>query len=318
MSDALKDGKEPADVKAIRQSFDAIYNGPDELYHEYTLQKTAATLSIPLDAYRKLYDLRHTQAFPPYPRPAKWRQMPGTWLKWYRSLPKGKRGQLFDSYFRKWGFKVLQGGTLLTLLGAGAHYLATIPQREKQARDALKQAHYQAWQIVNMATNQHSSGGRIEALEDLAKDKVLLNNLDAPEANLIGIDLHGANIVQSNLYQAILGGAKLQGATLNLSNLEGAYFGVADLQKTYLAGANLRRASFLSADLRGAYLRASHLEAASFPNTNLEGAALQETTGLQRDALMTAHLCHTALPDGLKDLSDRDCGKPWSALPQRR
>lgn len=317
MSDSLKDGKEPADVKLIRQSFDAIYNGPDDLYHEYTLQKAAARLNIPLDHYRKLYDLRHSQAFPAYPRPARWRQIPGTWLQWYRSIPKGKKGRLFRSYLRKWGFKVLQGSTLLTLLGAGAHYLLTIPQREKQARDELKQAHYQAWQTINLATSQRSNGGRIEALQDLAKDKILLNDLDAPDANLIGIDLHGANIVQSNLYQTKFGGAKLQGAILNGSNLEGAYFGVAHLEKTYLAGTNLRRATFLSADLRGAYLRAAHLEQATFDNANLEGAFLQETTGLQREALQTAHLCHTVLPDNLKDLSDRDCGKAWSALPRR-
>jgi hypothetical protein len=309
---------EPQALKLIRESFTNIYEGPNELFHEYTLQQEAIRLNIPLDHYRKLYDLRYDQPLPPYPKLASWKEAYGAWKRWWRSLPKGKKRLLVSVYIKKWGFKILQGGTLLAILGAVGHYLFTIPQRAKQAQEQTRQAHYQAWQTINLAAGQRTSGGRIEALQHLAQDHVNLLGLDAEGAQLIDVDLHGANLVQSNLKGAILGGANLQKAIMGGSNLEGAYFGIANLQNAKLPQTNLHTASFLGANLRGAYLRAANLQGTIFTNTNLEGSYLRETTGLDRQALETAHLCHTLLPDNLKDLSDRDCNKQWKAIPTRR
>jgi BTB/POZ domain-containing protein KCTD9 len=317
VSDPVKEGKEPEALKRIRKSFESVYDGPDELYHEYTLQQAAIALNIPLEHYRKFYDLRHDRPFPAYPKSAGWKKAFGAWLKWLRSIPKGNRRLLLWGYARKWGFKILQGSTVLALLGAGIHYLITIPERAKQAREQTKQSHYQAWQTISLARGQKTSAGRIEALQDLAKDHVSLLGLDAEGANLIGVDLHGANLVQSNLKHAILGGANLQDAIMGGSDLEQTYFGIANLQKAALPNTSLQNANFLSANLRGAYLRAAHLEGTAFQNSNLESSNLQETTGLGRDSLKDAHLCHTLLPDDLKDLANRDCDKQWSALPTR-
>jgi BTB/POZ domain-containing protein KCTD9 len=318
MSNPVSAGTEPEALKRIRESFLDIYHGPDELFHEYTLQQVAMRLNIPVDQYRKLYELRKTQEFPGYPSAASATKALGAWLTWFRSIPKGKKRPLFWAYVTKWGFKILQGSTLVALLGAGAHYLATIPQRERQAREQVKQAHYQAWQIINSATGQRTSAGRIEALQDLVGDHVTLLGLDAAGANLVGVDLHGANLVQSDLSRAILGGSNLQNTIMGGSNLEGSYFGVANLQHTLLPGANLQNASFLSANLRGAFLQSANLQGANFQNTNLDSSDLRYARGLEREALNQAHLCHTLLPDSLKDLSDRDCNTRWEQLPRRQ
>ena len=75
----------------------------------------------------------------------------------------------------------------------------------------FKAKHYQAWQLINSGHGQSGSGGRIDALQDLAKDKV----------SLAAVDLSGATLTRINLPRADLREADLEGTNLKGANLDG-------------------------------------------------------------------------------------------------
>ena len=50
--------------------------------------------------------------------------------------------------------------------------------------DRLKAKHYQAWQVINSAHGNRGSGGRIDALRDLAQDGVSLAGVNLDRARL--------------------------------------------------------------------------------------------------------------------------------------
>lgn len=174
---------------------------------------------MPLDNYRRLYELRTEEHIDPYPKPKKWREIHREWAKWFIHLP----GKNRLSLLRKGGFWLVKQGAALTVLYAVGHYIWTIPVRHKQAEEQKKQAHYQAWQVINSAAGQQTSGGRIEALQDLNKDEISLANLSVPNAYLVNLsldhpDLSSANFSHSNLYKA-----KLPKAYLYKANLQNAF-----------------------------------------------------------------------------------------------
>ena len=150
--------------------------------------------------------------------------------------------------------------------------------------ERVKQSHYAAWQVVNSAQGQITSGGRIDALQDLNRDHVSLVGLSAPRAYLRHIDLvnadlkqsdlSGADLVDSQLTGAYLNGAHLRGADLNEANLSGANLNHADLKGANLRSANLRGADLWVADLRGANLNSANLRGANLRSANLRGANL--------------------------------------------
>jgi len=55
--------------------------------------------------------------------------------------------------------------------------------------DRINQRHYQAWQVINTAQGKGGSGGRIEALQELAEDGVSLTGVDVSGAFLQGLRL---------------------------------------------------------------------------------------------------------------------------------
>jgi uncharacterized protein YjbI with pentapeptide repeats len=105
-------------------------------------------------------------------------------------------------------------------------------------------------------------------------------------ANLSGINLRQADLVQGNfvgayLLEADLEGANLSGSDLSFSNcmganftdatLEGANFEGADLCETNFARATLRCANFKGANLLSAEMIDADIEGANFQGANLEG-----------------------------------------------
>jgi uncharacterized protein YjbI with pentapeptide repeats len=159
-----------------------------------------------------------------------------------------------------------------------------------QRAETEKQTDYQAWQVINSANGQSSSGGRITALEDLNNDgcgllqchhRVSLAGLSARGANLASVDLPGAILTR-----ALLDGADLQRAQLEGAHLDRAGLRQADLSQSNLAGAGLTGASLqgsllFSTDLSGADLRLGQVEACSnsgcairYVQTNLSNASL--------------------------------------------
>lgn len=92
------------------------------------------------------------------------------------------------------------------------------------AEQQKKQAHYQAWQVINSAQGKKGSGGRIEALQNLNKEGVSLAGVNLDKADLAGIDLANASLPGASLQSANLQGANLRGANLQGADIAGANF----------------------------------------------------------------------------------------------
>lgn len=229
-------------IDELRESFNRVYYGPDRLQREYDLVREAERLGVPLDTYRRLYELRGEEHIDPYPKPKHWWRTPGDWSKWVWHLPTKKKLALS----RKGVLKLVQSGVVLTIAIGIGRYVWEAPSREKQK-------HYQAWQVINSAAGQKTSGGRIEALQDLNSDKVSLAGLDVKGANLEGINLHlsklfnvdltSANLENANLNNTFLIKANLSNADLFKVNFSNAYFGSVNFNNADLFKANFSRAN---------------------------------------------------------------------------
>lgn len=139
-----------------------------------------------------------------------------------------------------------------------------------ESSDRKKRDHYEAWQVINSAINQNSSGGRIQALEDLNSDGVDLEGLSAQEADLSGIDLSSSKLNRANLK-----GTQLDGSELKYASLEEANLYEANLYGANLYGANLSNAVLTQADLSNSALNCTNLSHASLDKTILDRAKLQ-------------------------------------------
>ena len=127
--------------------------------------------------------------------------------------------------------------------------LAADVTNDMQAR---KDANYQAWQVVNAAQGKGGSGGRIDALADLARNGV----------SLAGVNLDGAWLEGIDLTRAILPQASVRAANLQASRLMAANLERADFTDANLTAARLDRAHLRGVDFTGARLSAASLEAA--------------------------------------------------------
>ncbi len=166
----------------------------------------------------------------------------------------------------------------------------------KGAPERRAQRHYEAWHIIDMAASakMEVSYARYQALEDLHRDGLSLEGLEAPNANLAKIELPGAELSNCNLRMANLRQANLSGA-----NLQGADLRAADLQNANLRGANLQ-----GSNLQGANLRNAELWEAKWWDSDLSEAELW-WADVHIEDLEGAHLCGTIMPDGQK--LNRDC-----------
>jgi hypothetical protein len=149
------------------------------------------------------------------------------------------------------------------------------------APDRLKQKHYQAWQVINTAEGRGGNGGRIDALQELNRDRV----------SLIGVSVAGAYLQGLRLEQAQARRADFAGADLRDANLTRASLPDADLHFT-----NLRRANLKHCDLSGAHLDDADLAGADLSQADLGGAVLD------RADLQNANLAHVRNWQAIKSL----------------
>ena len=140
-----------------------------------------------------------------------------------------------------------------------------------RGRERKKQYHYQAWQVINSAYGQKTSGGRIDALQDLAKDRVSLAGLNIEGASLPRIKLRQANLRGANLSKA-----DLRAANLSKANLDTVSLTKADLREANLEGASLNGADLSEANLSKANLKKVVLHWALLNRTDLREADLRE------------------------------------------
>ena len=153
------------------------------------------------------------------------------------------------------------------------------------AGDRLKQKHYQAWQVINTAQGKGGSGGRIEALQELANDKIPLTGVDVSGAFLQGLQLNRARLMRADFHNADVRNGSFAGAELVDSTLAGANFRNADFQ-----GAKLRGADLTDADLTGANLKDADLTGATLENAELRGADLSNIQWANLGSVKMANL----------------------------
>jgi len=163
----------------------------------------------------------------------------------------------------RWSFlEVLEYlGTFSVLVGVILYFSET--------GDRIKQRHYQAWQVINTAQGKGGSGGRIEALQELNKDKVPLVGVDVSSAFLQGVRLEHANLLRADLSAADLRGGNFKSADLTFADLHSANFRGAALEDVSLSDANLKDADLVGSDLTGADLRNADLSGADLRSANL-------------------------------------------------
>jgi pentapeptide repeat protein len=163
----------------------------------------------------------------------------------------------------RWLVYWLSGWAFLELLeyvGTLSIFFAVISYFAESG-DRTKQKHYQAWQVINTAQGKGGAGGRIDALEELNKDKVPLVGVDVSDAFLQGLDLNGGDLARSNFSSADVRGGSFKTARLEFANL---------------ASANIRNGDFQNADLRNATLQDADLQGADLGDADLEGVDLSK------------------------------------------
>jgi Pentapeptide repeats (8 copies) len=150
-----------------------------------------------------------------------------------------------------------------------------------ESGDRIKQKHYQAWQVINTAQGKGGSGGRIEALQELNRDRIPLVGVDVSGAFLQGVHLAHAHLVRSNFSAADLRDSDLAFADLSDSNLQTANLRQSNLHNVDLQRANLIEADLFGVDLSGADLSGATLAHADLRNTNLADAKWREIVNLK-------------------------------------
>jgi hypothetical protein len=157
-----------------------------------------------------------------------------------------------------------------------------------------RQRHYTAWAVINTAQGKGGSGGRIEALEELNRDRVPLTGLDASVAFLQGVRLESALLSRCSFEAADLRMSVFHDADLSFCNLRSANF----------RGADFERAKLADSDLNNADLNGADLNSADFSRTDLSNSDLRNTDlkNLRWDEIRSMHLANVFgvrnAPDG--------------------
>ncbi len=212
----------------------------------------------------------------PKTRPLPWTEVQSKVRPW--SIPFHALEHLFDwaTYLlSNWAFlETLEYLGSLSVLIAVIFYFS-----ETDAR--VRQRHYEAWQVINTAQGKGGSGGRIEALEELAKDKVSLTGVDLSGAFLRGVHLENSNLVRANFHNADVRRGEFAHTDLSDATLSGANFRESNLRDAKLEGAQLDDASLNGANLSNADLTSAVLDNADFRHADLRNIKWQNIASVK-------------------------------------
>ena len=151
-----------------------------------------------------------------------------------------------------------------------------------ESGDRTRQRHYAAWAVINSAQGKGGSGGRIEALEELNRDRVALTGLDGSMAFLQGVQLSNAMLSRCSFQAADLRQSVLHAADMSFCNLRSANFRNADLDDAQLVDTDLTEADLADANLNSANLARADLSSADLRNANLSGARWKEISSMRQ------------------------------------
>jgi hypothetical protein len=170
---------------------------------------------------------------------------------------------------------------------------------ERAAQIARKSANYEAWQVINSAQGKGGSGGRIDALYELASNGVSLAGVCLDGAWLEGVQLANAHLAKASLRSANLAGANLQHTNLERADLADANLLGADLRGALLRGVTVAGVNLGTADLRGADLGdlVGWRSLASVSYAHIEGIR-NAPSGFRDWALANGAIEATPAPDG--------------------
>jgi hypothetical protein len=173
-----------------------------------------------------------------------------------------------------WAFlDVLEYLSTLSLLVAVVLYFA-------ESGDRTRQRHYAAWAVINSAQGKGGSGGRIEALQELNRDRVPLIGLDGSMAFLQGVQLSNAMLSRCSFQDADLRQSVLRSADLTFCNLRSANFRNADFDHAQLADTDFTEADLTGANLSSAVLARADLSYADLRNANLSKIHWKEISSM--------------------------------------
>lgn len=139
-----------------------------------------------------------------------------------------------------------------------------------ESGDRDKQKHYQAWQVINTAQGKGGSGGRKEALQELAADQI-----DLVAVNVDGAFLQGVRLPRANLARASLRGTDLRSGFFDGAVLDYADLTSANIRNGSFGKASLQYASFADADLNGCNLAGADCEETDFSRADLRDSDLK-------------------------------------------
>lgn len=108
-------------------------------------------------------------------------------------------------------------------------------------------------------------------------------------ADLSGVNLEGAVLIEAHLAGSDLRGAQMDAAHLEWARLGEAYLERASLQHTFLVAAHLAGAQLAEANMQGTHLLGANLSGANLANAHLEEAQMQWASFLTAN-LSGAHL----------------------------
>jgi hypothetical protein len=195
----------------IKATFDEISTIKEPITRDYLLIQTAKSLGFTVEEYRLMF-----QSY--------LHQKKGLWLNkpWARPITLMEEFVEDITYWlEKWDFiKLLDYASKITIIIGFFTFINQLFKADERVRIERVKAQYEAWQVINSAAGQGGSGGRIDALQSLNKDRISLARLTVEGANLTGINLQhaklqGANFRNANLSEANLSGANLDGASLD-------------------------------------------------------------------------------------------------------
>lgn len=174
----------------------------------------------------------------------------------------------------------------------------------EQRREQRVASHRDAWRVLIAAQGKPGSGGRLEALESLARDGVCLDGVDLSGAYLHFLRLpKGTSVMKASFRRALdfpctmtlakldevlLSGSNFSGANLTAASLRGAMlsdciFDHSTMAKADLSGATMNRARGISvglefATLRSVFLNCADLESWILLKADLTGATMNSAT----------------------------------------
>lgn len=186
-------------------------------------------------------------------------------------------------WFWEWTAYVLSNWSFLEVLEYLSSFgvLIAVVFYFAESGDRTKQKHYQAWQVINTAQGKGGNGGRIDALQELNADDIALVGVDLSGAFLQGIHLPNAHLSRANLSAADLRDSDLVSADIGVANLRSANCRRCKLRNADLQHADLTDADFAGADLAGADISGATLASIDLSNANLANLKWRDKPNLK-------------------------------------